>query len=169
MRAAILAAGVGNRLGRPDLPPKVLLRFGGETLLARHVRLLRRFGVTRIDLAVGHRADAVAAEIARIGAEDLVACRFNPDFERGAIVSLWALAQAFRCGEPVIFMDGDVLYDHRMLARLIASPHANLDLHRKSGEHQLKQEVFDGTRDQVYGGVQARGGAPGSDQWPATG
>ena len=44
-----------------------------------------------------------------------------------------------------------------------------LDLHRKSGEHQLKQEVFDGTRDQVYGGVQARGGAPGSDQWPATG
>ena len=46
---------------------------------------------------------------------------------------------------------------------------ASLDLHRKSGEHQLKQEVFDGTRDQVYGGVQARGGAPGSDQWPATG
>ena len=45
----------------------------------------------------------------------------------------------------------------------------NVDLHRKSGEHQLKQEVFDGTRDQVYGGVQARGGAPGSDQWPATG
>ena len=44
-----------------------------------------------------------------------------------------------------------------------------VDLHRKSGEHQLKQEVFDGTRDQVYGGVQARGGAPGSDQWPATG
>ena len=25
-----------------------------------------------------------------------------------------------------------------------------MDLHRKSGEHQLKQEVFDGTRDQVY-------------------
>ena len=47
--------------------------------------------------------------------------------------------------------------------------YTGLDLHRKSGEHQLKQEVFDGTRDQVYGGVQARGGAPGSDQWPATG
>ena len=141
MRAAILAAGVGNRLGRPYLPPKVLLRFGGETLLARHVRLLRRFGVTRIDLAVGHRADAVAAEIARIGAEDLVACRFNPDFERGAIVSLWALAQAFRCGEPVIFMDGDVLYDHRMLARLIASPHANcylLDRAAEDGEDPVR-------------------------------
>ena len=50
-----------------------------------------------------------------------------------------------------------------------SSQKSGLDLHRKSGEHQLKQEVFDGTRDQVYGGVQARGGAPGSDQWPATG
>ncbi len=32
----MLAAGVGRRLGDASLPPKVLLRFGGETLLARH-------------------------------------------------------------------------------------------------------------------------------------
>ena len=31
---------------------------------------------------------------------------------------------------------------------------------RKSGEHLLKQEVFYGARNQVYDGVQARGGAP---------
>ncbi len=40
---------------------------------------------------------------------------------------------------------------------------------RKSGEHLLKQEVFYGTRNQVYDGVQARDGAPGAKQWPATG
>ena len=40
---------------------------------------------------------------------------------------------------------------------------------RKSGEHLLKQEVFHGTRNQVYDGVQARDGAPGAKQWPATG
>ena len=45
----------------------------------------------------------------------------------------------------------------------------NLDLLRKSGEHLLKQEVFHGTRNQVYDGVQARDGAPGAKQWPATG
>ena len=44
-----------------------------------------------------------------------------------------------------------------------------VDLLRKSGEHLLKQEVFHGTRNQVYDGVQARGGAPGAKQWPATG
>ena len=36
----------------------------------------------------------------------------------------------------------------------------DLDLLRKSGEHLLKQEVFHGTRNQVYDGVQARDGAP---------
>ena len=38
---------------------------------------------------------------------------------------------------------------------------------RKSGEHLLKQEVFYGARNQVYDGVQARGGAPSAEQWPA--
>ena len=47
MRAATLAAGVGRRLGDPDLPPEVLLPFDGETLLARHLRLLRRCGISR--------------------------------------------------------------------------------------------------------------------------
>ncbi len=35
---------------------------------------------------------------------------------------------------------------------------------RKSGEHLLKQEVFYGTRNQVYDGVQARGGSLGAKQ-----
>ena len=59
MRAAILGAGIGRRLERPELPPKILLRFGGESLLARHTRILRSCGLTRIDLAVGYRAEAV--------------------------------------------------------------------------------------------------------------
>ena len=34
---------------------------------------------------------------------------------------------------------------------------------RKSGEHLLKQEVFYGARNQVYDGVQARGGVVSQD------
>jgi hypothetical protein len=128
MRAAILAAGVGRRLSDPDLPPKVLLSFDGETLLARHLRLLRRRGITRVDLAVGFRAEAIAREVDRLGAGHMVTSHFNPDYERGAMVSLWTLREAVESGEPVIFMDGDVLYDHRMLDRLVASPHGDCHL-----------------------------------------
>ncbi|MDH3597260.1 MAG: NTP transferase domain-containing protein [Rhodospirillales bacterium] len=147
MRVAMLGAGVGRRLEQPDLPPKVLLRFGGETLLARHVHILRACGVARIDLAVGYRAEEIDEEIARIGAGDMVMTYLNPDYERGAIVSLWTLGQSFASGEPVIFMDGDVLYDHRMMRRLIDSTEANcflMDRATEEGDDPVKLCMRDG-------------------------
>ena len=122
MRATILAAGVGRRLEMTDAPPKVLLQFGGESLLARHIRLLGEMGIERVDLAVGHQAEDIEREIVRIGAQDWVATNYNKDYERGAIVSLWTLRDAFTSGHDVLFMDGDVLYDRRMLERLVAGP-----------------------------------------------
>ena len=68
----------------------MLLSFGGETLLARHIRLLRGLGIERIDLAVGHRAEEVEQAIARIGAQDY----------RGRLTStrISAEARSFRFG-----------------------------------------------------------------------
>ena len=147
MRAGILAAGVGRRLGDAALPPKILLRFGGRTLLERHVAFLRHCAIRRVDLVVGHRAEEIEAEIDRIGARDMIVTRFNPDYDQGAIVSLWHLSEAFTSGEPIIFMDGDVLYDHRMLARLAASPMANcflMDRTTEEGEDPVKLCMRDG-------------------------
>ena len=64
------------------------------------MRILRACGVARIDLAVGYRAEEIEEEIARIGAGDMVVTYLNPDYERGAIVSLWTLGQSFTSGEP---------------------------------------------------------------------
>ena len=141
MRATILGAGIGRRLERPELPPKVMLRFGGDTLLARHIAILRDAGISRIDVVVGYRADSVRAEISRIGADDIVRTHLNPDYERGSIVSLWTLREAYRSGEPVLFMDGDVLYDQRLIERLIASRHETcflLDRTTEEGEDPVK-------------------------------
>ena len=140
-RAAILGAGIGRRLNHPDLPPKVLLRFGGESLLARHVRILQTCGIERVDLVVGYRAEAVREEIERIGAADMVVTHLNADYRRGAIVSLACLAEAFESGDDVLFMDGDVLYDRRMMARLIDGPQANrflMDREIEEGEDPVK-------------------------------
>ncbi len=40
MRAILFAAGVGSRLGGVHDGPKILLEFGGHSLLERHLRLL---------------------------------------------------------------------------------------------------------------------------------
>lgn len=44
-----------------------------------------------------------------------------------------------------------------------------MDLRRKSEAPQLKQEVFDGARDQIYEAIQARVRSLRADQRPATG
>ncbi len=147
MRVAVLGAGVGRRLGGKELPPKILLRFGGRTLLARHAEILFHCGIKRIDVVVGYRAAEVEQEIARIGAVGQIVTHFNPDYEAGAIVSFAALREVFTSGEPVVFMDGDVLYDHRMMQRLLGSPRQNpflMDRITEEGDDPVKLCMRDG-------------------------
>lgn len=118
--AILLAAGVGKRLGEAaEGGPKVLLKFGGRTLLERHLAALGANGITDVVLTVGHEADAISAEFARLGVSDRVRLAPNPAYRRGSLVSLWTQRERMRTGSPVMLMDGDVLYDARMIARLL--------------------------------------------------
>jgi choline kinase len=124
MKVALLAAGVGTRLDPSGAaPPKALLRFAGESLLKRHLDILVRFGLVDITLVVGHRAAEIERELAAIGATDLVQTRFNPDYRTSSLLSLWTLREVLAAGAPVLYMDADVLYDWRLLERLLRSPH----------------------------------------------
>ncbi|MFQ5958540.1 MAG: NTP transferase domain-containing protein [Alphaproteobacteria bacterium] len=148
MRAVILAAGVGRRMefDGPRLP-KVMLPFGGTTLLRRHVEILRYCGVDEIVVAAGYRVDLIRAELADCGAADDVEVVVNPDYDEGSIVTLWSVREQLARGSDVILMDGDVLYDHRIMERLLASRHRNcflLDRDFEVGDEPTKLCVRDG-------------------------
>jgi choline kinase len=126
MQVAMLAAGVGRRLGiGEDAAPKALLRFNGETLLQRHLDILAHFGLFDLTLVVGHQAALIERELAAIGARDRVRTCYNPDYRTSSLLSLWTLRDVLRAGEPILYMDADVLYDWRLLERLLESPHAD--------------------------------------------
>lgn len=120
--AIILAAGVGRRLGEPGGLPKVLLKVGGRTLLDRHLDILGSRGIEDIALTVGHEAEAIRAEVSRLGLENRVAIVTNERYREGSMLSLWLQSGRLRSGRPVVLMDGDVLYDWRMIARLLDEP-----------------------------------------------
>ena len=124
--AIILAAGVGRRLGAADGRPKVLLEVGGRTLLDRHLAALRSCGVEEVSITVGHGRELIEAEVARLGWRGRVSFVHNPRFREGSLVSLWAQSARLRDGRPLLLMDGDVLYDSRMVARLVAAPGENV-------------------------------------------
>jgi len=124
MKALMLAAGMGNRLsGRDETHhPKCLLRFGGRTLLERHIENLRGAGIDGLVMVVGYRSNEIEAEIDRLGATDFVEFVVNPRYREGSVVSLWTGRDALTAGAPVVFMDADVLYDPAILQALIEGP-----------------------------------------------
>jgi 2-aminoethylphosphonate-pyruvate transaminase len=137
--AIILAAGVGRRLGRAV--PKVLLDFGGKSLLERHLTALHANNVRDVAITVGHRPDLIRSELTRLGVLDSVALIENPRYREGSVVSLAVQCAQLVAGKPVLLMDGDVLYDSRMLARLLQATPENVLLFDRAiepGEEPVK-------------------------------
>jgi choline kinase len=116
MIAIILAAGVGKRLASAHAGPKVLLEFGGRSLIDRRLDALSNAGVSQISITVGYQADALRAAVA--GRAESV---YNPDYRQGSLVSLWVQRDRLRSGRSVMLMDGDVLCDQRMIDGLVAA------------------------------------------------
>ncbi len=126
--AILLAAGIGRRLGQERPGPKVLLDFGGRTLLARHLANLAAAGVRRLTIVVGFEAERLKAAVAELAPAFPVDFVVNPRFREGSAVSLAAAAATLRAGDATVLMDGDVLYDERMHARLLGASPENVML-----------------------------------------
>jgi choline kinase len=122
MRAIILAAGRGVRLQLPEDSqlPKCLLRFGGMTLLERHLRMLKNAAVEDVVLALGFRHELVEAELDRLAWTPRPQVVLNMNFELGSVLTVHTVADAMTRGGDVLLMDADVLYDERILRTLVA-------------------------------------------------
>ncbi len=149
MNTIILAAGRGRRLEKhnPDGRPKCLMEFGGRSLLARHLDLLYGLGIRQTDIVLGYEADRVVEHIAGLSSRPDVAFHFNPRFNQGSVLSLWAAQETLNCGGPVIVMDADVLYHPGILQRLVETKKENcylLDRDFLPGDEPVKIAVRDG-------------------------
>ena len=117
--ALVLAAGVGRRLGAVHQGPKMLLAFGGRSLLERRLAALAACGVEE---GQDHRRSWVRPAARRgsraCGRPWTCASSTTLATARGSLVSLAVQREALTSGRPVLVMDGDVLHDARMVARL---------------------------------------------------
>jgi choline kinase len=150
MRAIILAAGRGSRLQQPhERPqPKCLLKFGGRSLLERHLQLLRDAGVAEVVLVLGFCHEQVEAELERLNWQPRPQLLLNPQFELGSVLSVHTAAEAMQRGGDVLLMDADVLYHPRIMAALVAgSQPANrllIDRDFEAGEEPVKLCILGG-------------------------
>jgi choline kinase len=124
MKAIIYAAGRGTRLQLDT--PKIVLEFGGRTLLEWHALRLREAGVREVALVTGHLREQIAELLPGICTRYDFPIReiVNPRFDEGSLLSLKvSLPEIQDSSEPVLLMDADVFYPTGMLDRLIGSAH----------------------------------------------
>lgn len=147
--AVILAAGVGSRL-RPltDDRPKALVPVRGRSILARAVQALASRGVTRLVVASGYREEALVRALSEAPME--VVFRRNPDYETTQNSVSLALCRDAVGAESFYRLDGDVVFDSRILERLDASGAdlaAAVDPTRRLDAEAMKVRLRQGSRD----------------------
>ncbi|WP_433194509.1 NTP transferase domain-containing protein [Nocardia sp. CA-107356] len=103
MRAVILAAGRGSRMGaHTDERPKCLVNVGGRTLLDRHRDTLAEAGIAEVAIVTGYRAESLTGRLSR----DFHAPRWQ---ETNMVVSLTA-AHDWLSTAPSLVAYGDIFY-----------------------------------------------------------
>ena len=124
MKAVILAAGVGKRLGAvTGNRPKCLFEVGGRSLLARYLDALLDAGIKSAVLVVGHRQELIRQAVGDAYRGLSLRYIVNDQYRRGSLYSLWLARATF--DDDLLIMDADVLCPASFVTRLVNSPHPN--------------------------------------------
>ncbi len=131
MKAVILAAGVGSRLGRP-FPKSLSLLPDGERILGRQIRIFQQFGINEIFVVVGFKKELIMEEFPQ------VYYKYNP------VYYITNTAKSLCCGleqldDDVIWANGDVIFDEGVIERLLSCPANAVAVDKKKcGDEEVK-------------------------------
>lgn len=129
--AVTLVAGLGSRLGRPH--PKCLTQLrDGETILGRQIRLLRQHGLPIIAV-VGFKLESI------LEAHPDVLFVYNPNYDTTNTSKSLLCALRRIEAQDVVWLNGDVVFDDRVLTRLLDHPESTVAVNSAQvGEEEVK-------------------------------
>ncbi|WP_028575566.1 NTP transferase domain-containing protein [Desulfonatronovibrio hydrogenovorans] len=131
MKAVILAAGVGSRLGRPF--PKCLTQMpGGEPILGRQIRILNESGVNQVIVVVGFKKTLIMEQYPE------ALYKYNP-FYYITNTSKSLLCALENVDDDVLWVNGDVVFDSQLIRDVLDHPFNTTAVDRKKcGAEEVK-------------------------------
>jgi len=135
MKAVILAAGVGSRLG--GRLPKSLIQIGeGTTILSNQVAILRRLGVREIIVVVGFKKEVVMEYYPEL------VYAYNPRFHITNTAYSLMLALERLTPDDVLWTNGDVVFEEAIGQKMVeAEGNAVAVVRKPCGDEEVKYTV----------------------------
>ena len=111
MKAIIIAAGIGSRLGdlTKDLP-KPLIDINGKSILERQIELFKKFGINEIFIVTGYKNN-------KIKFSD-INCVYNSEYQQTEQIGSLMKARNEISGDVIISF-GDILFEEKILEELL--------------------------------------------------
>jgi len=138
MKAIILAAGIGSRLGNSDPKPLTKLK-NGESILYRQVEYLSEYiGINNIITIVGYKKDLIMESF-----PNLLYVYNNYYDTTNTSKSLLAGLHKIE-NEDIMWLNGDVVFEKELLPKIIQCSQSCMAVNSNSvGEEEIKYNVFD--------------------------
>lgn len=128
MRAVVLAAGDGGRLGpHTEMRPKALVPVGGRPIIQYTLESLAAAGVDEAVVVTGYRERQLLAALREAPAVPPLRFVSNPDFHGGASLSLKAARDLVE-GQRFLLVMADHLLSAELLRRVVADSREGLML-----------------------------------------
>jgi histidinol-phosphate/aromatic aminotransferase/cobyric acid decarboxylase-like protein/GTP:adenosylcobinamide-phosphate guanylyltransferase len=127
MQGLILAAGMGNRLGKyTQDQTKCMIQVSGKTLIEHALDSLSEAGASRVVIVTGFAGDKLREYIGPFY-KDLPILYVNNDVynRTNNIYSLW-LAGEYLTEDDTILMESDIIFDTKILLDLVKDPEPNV-------------------------------------------
>ena len=131
MKAIILASGIGKRL-QPltnDIP-KSLIKIKEKTLIERQIDSFRKCNIEDIVITTGHCEEKIRSFLQNRYKEINFSFVFNPQYDTtNNIYSLWLTKE--HVTDDIILIHGDLVFDEKLLKKVIKEKEKNLALVNK--------------------------------------
>src|SRR3989344_8773976 len=113
MKAIILAAGMGTRLGKyTENLPKGMLNFADKPLIERQVETLRSCGITDISIVTGYMPDKINIQNIKY--------YHNQDYDKTNMVSSLFCAEK-ELNDDILVCYADILYEKKVIKKILSS------------------------------------------------
>jgi len=137
LSAIILVAGSGKRISAYTNKPKCLLKIKKKTLLERNLIFLEKIGFTDVSLVVGFKYNIIKKEIKKYRGIIKINFIYNKRYKtHGNCYSLYLALQ--KSNSDIIFIDGDLIYEKRILYDFVKNRFNNSILVGNGNENDVE-------------------------------